>query len=362
MEIEFKDSADKELCFVIMPFGGISDLYYEKIYAPAIKDAGFEPKRADEIYSSGKIIDDIWKYTKKAKFIFADLTDRNPNVLYELGLAHAIGKQAILITESATDIPFDLRALRHIIYDKNIPDWGERLRIAIVSSVKSLMASPHESVLPIFLEIEDIPKKPSLTKYELNLLDVKSSIESLRSEIQTSKLIPKYEELFVKFKAISKMVEGGLDGKLDVNRCLRGAISVLSTHMDNYTEKFEVTYSDELPILNGHIFKIEQAFVNIIMNALCSLPERKKGLRIATKYDKEAGQVIIEFVDEGVGMSKEVLAQAIQPFYTTWSERGCTGLGLSVTYGIIKEHGGTIDFASTPGKGTIVTVRLPARA
>jgi hypothetical protein len=90
----------KESCFTIMPFGGYFDGYYKDIFRPAIKSAGLDPNRADDLYRPSAIVNDIWSYTKNAKIILADLTGKNPNVFYELGLAHALAKPAILVTES----------------------------------------------------------------------------------------------------------------------------------------------------------------------------------------------------------------------------------------------------------------------
>ena len=125
----------KGTCFAIMPFGDWFDDYYEDLYCPAIRAAGLEPKRADDLYRPSTIINDIWSYTQTAKLILADLTGKNPNVFYELGLAHALAKPAILIAESINDVPFDLRSLRVIVYDKNQPDWGVSLRDSITKSM-----------------------------------------------------------------------------------------------------------------------------------------------------------------------------------------------------------------------------------
>lgn len=77
---EFLDS-----CFVMMPFGEWFDGYYQEIYAPAIKDAGFEPIRADQIFDTGSVVEQIWQQIEKSKVLLADLTGKNPNVFYELG-------------------------------------------------------------------------------------------------------------------------------------------------------------------------------------------------------------------------------------------------------------------------------------
>ena len=80
------------ICFVIMPFGiGFDDLY-EKVYVPAIQSQGLSPLRADEIYDNQPIIRDITQSIHHAKVILADVTGRNPNVNYELGIAHALKK------------------------------------------------------------------------------------------------------------------------------------------------------------------------------------------------------------------------------------------------------------------------------
>jgi hypothetical protein len=80
----------KEICFTIMPFGGWLDDYYESIYCPAIEAAGLDPQRADDLFRPGTIVTDIWDFTKRAKLLLADLTGKNANVFYELGLAHAL--------------------------------------------------------------------------------------------------------------------------------------------------------------------------------------------------------------------------------------------------------------------------------
>jgi hypothetical protein len=75
-------------CFVMMPFAGSLGSYYEKVYKPAIEKAGLKPVRADtEIFGVGKIMDQVWSGINAAKVLVAELTTRNPNVFYELGLA-----------------------------------------------------------------------------------------------------------------------------------------------------------------------------------------------------------------------------------------------------------------------------------
>jgi len=126
--MEFYKNKKEAFCFTIMPYGDWFDIYYSNVYVPAIKEAGLMSKRADDLYRPSSIVHDIWQYTKECEIVLADLTGKNPNVLYELGLAHAIGKPVVLIVEKMEDIPYDLRALRIIEYDKNAYNWGELLK------------------------------------------------------------------------------------------------------------------------------------------------------------------------------------------------------------------------------------------
>jgi len=176
-------SNEEESCFVIMPFGRWFDKYYNEIYAPAVKNAALIPRRADDFYRVGTIINDIWTLTGEAKMILADLTGKNPNVLYELGLAHALAKPAILISQTMEDIPFDLRSLRIITYDKNEHNWGIILKENITKSILEVLESPLKAVLPTFLEITFDKSQEPISENEKLMLTLRGEIESLRSSI-----------------------------------------------------------------------------------------------------------------------------------------------------------------------------------
>jgi len=180
------DSTTRDVCFVIMPFGGWLDDYYQGIYHPAITAAGLEPHRADDLFRPSTIVNDIWAYTKKARLVLADLSGKNPNVFYELGLAHALAKPAILVVESMDDVPFDLRALRVLVYDKNAPDWGRILKDKVQAAIGEVLKSPVEAVLPAFLETRGSTPKPTVTPQEKEILELRQQIDLLREEFRSS--------------------------------------------------------------------------------------------------------------------------------------------------------------------------------
>jgi hypothetical protein len=177
---------DENICFTIMPFGGWFDGYYNHIYKPAIEKSGFKPKRADDLSRPGTIINDIWQYTQNAKIILADLTGRNPNVFYELGLAHSLAKPAVLIAESIEDVPFDLRALRVIEYNKNAHDWGTVLGEKITTSITELSKSPLQSVLPAFLSVDRDAKTAKVTPHDKELIEIRQELGLLRREVRNN--------------------------------------------------------------------------------------------------------------------------------------------------------------------------------
>jgi hypothetical protein len=124
------------------PLGG----YYEKIFKPAIEKAGLQPFRADaDIFGTGKIIDQIWRGINNAKVLIAELTTRNPNVFYELGLAHALQKPVVLVASNEPDVPFDLKHIRVIYYDVQDPFWGSKLIDKLAENIISAIKNPEEA-------------------------------------------------------------------------------------------------------------------------------------------------------------------------------------------------------------------------
>ncbi len=105
--------------FVILPFQEPFLIVYEKAVKPVLTDLGCVVNKADDVKTVDSIISIIVTQITQAKFLVADVTHKNPNVFYEIGYAHALGKKVILLSQSAEDLPFDVRHWRHIIYDSD---------------------------------------------------------------------------------------------------------------------------------------------------------------------------------------------------------------------------------------------------
>lgn len=134
-------------CFVMQPFASPLGDYYDKIYRPAIEKAGLRAIRADaDIFHTGKIMDQVWSGINAARVLVAELTSRNPNVFYELGLAHALKKPVVLVSAREEDVPFDLQHIRVIYYDTSDPFWGAKLIEKVAENVLSALSNPEEAV------------------------------------------------------------------------------------------------------------------------------------------------------------------------------------------------------------------------
>jgi hypothetical protein len=102
----------------MMPFDAAFNSVYDSIRTAA-ENAGFRSRRADDIWENPAIIQDVVSLIDRARVVICDCTGRNPNVFYEAGIAHALGREVILITQTDQDIPFDLRHLRYVRYLNN---------------------------------------------------------------------------------------------------------------------------------------------------------------------------------------------------------------------------------------------------
>lgn len=157
-------------CFVVMPFQATFESEYTKVIRPAIEAKGLKCVRGDEIYSRQSIVHDIWLSIRKARLVVVELSDRNPNVMYEIGLAHAIGKPIILLTRSEDDVPFDLKSLRYVFYDIREPDWGSFLRDQLSHLVEKVLDEPqlgrHLEGIAVQSSLPELPSGPIVSRID----------------------------------------------------------------------------------------------------------------------------------------------------------------------------------------------------
>ncbi len=147
---------------------------------------------------------------------------------------------------------------------------------------------------------------------------------------------------------------------VDLNTVVHLAVRLVEVTIRKATDHFTVNYGEGLPQVRGHAQRIEQVVVNLILNACQALSDPGQGITVETGCDTAARVVWVRVSDQGHGIAPEHLPHLTDPFFTTKRESGGTGLGLSVSAGIVKEHGGELSFDSQPGAGTTVLLTLPA--
>jgi hypothetical protein len=144
-----EDTLPKFFVFVLMPFADRYADVYELGIKAACKEADAYCERVDETFFQEGILDRIYNQIAKADAIVALMTDRNPNVFYEVGYAHALGKRVGLLTSTAEDIPFDLKHYPAIVYGGRIGELKSRLRNWIEWCIAHPSASLVRADVPV---------------------------------------------------------------------------------------------------------------------------------------------------------------------------------------------------------------------
>ena len=144
---------------------------------------------------------------------------------------------------------------------------------------------------------------------------------------------------------------------LTLNTLLGETISLTEYQMRLQDIKVARRFADNLLPVMADQGQMKQAFLNLMLNAIDAMPDG--GTLTITTRNGRGHSVVVQIADTGVGISKECLSNIFEPFYTTKKTGSSVGLGLSVVYGIVRDHQGSIKVDSTVGQGTVFTVKLP---
>ena len=145
---------------------------------------------------------------------------------------------------------------------------------------------------------------------------------------------------------------------IEINQILSNVIGFLEDHILLRNINIETHLDPVLPPVEGDENKLEQVFVNLVINAVQSM-NGTGTLTLRTEHGVDTDQVRIECSDTGCGIEEENLGRIFEPFFTTKEKGEGTGLGLSICHGIVERHGGTISVDSLQGHGTTFAILLP---
>lgn len=131
---------EPDLCFVLMEFKPPYIGIYDSLIKPTVEGEGFQCLKSDDIFTTASVIEDVWANINKATLIIAEISSCNPNVMYELGICHTIGKDVMMITQHPNEIPFNFRHMRCYPYKNDIPGC-EGLKRNIKSLIQHIKAT-----------------------------------------------------------------------------------------------------------------------------------------------------------------------------------------------------------------------------
>lgn len=146
---------------------------------------------------------------------------------------------------------------------------------------------------------------------------------------------------------------------IQVNTAVRNALRLAQTTLRKSGVQIELDFIENLPLIEGNLQSIEQILLNIIINAIQAIDHDHGRIHISTGFQIKDGRIYVRISDNGRGINPSISDKIFLPFVTDKQVEGGTGLGLSVTYSLVKAHEGEIAFQSRPGEGTTFSVYLP---
>jgi PAS domain S-box-containing protein len=154
--------------------------------------------------------------------------------------------------------------------------------------------------------------------------------------------------------------------KVNINHSIRDVFKVLGHQLTVHEVDLLLDLCDQLPWILADHNRLEQVFINLVSNAMDAMDEKRAHPewrdtenRLTIRSFVDGDQVVVTVADSGVGMTEEVQGKLFDPFFTTKKVGKGTGLGVSISYGIVKDYDGTIDIMTQPGKGTTFELRFP---
>ncbi|MBF0125979.1 MAG: PAS domain-containing protein [Magnetococcales bacterium] len=221
----------------------------------------------------------------------------------------------------------------------------------------SLMARSWQDAIPILEEYFQTHGDFSLGG--LPYSEARATLPGVLGEISHNTM--RVKNIVDNLKHLARRDQETLLETVNLHEPLRAALMILNYKIRKHTDHCEFLPTRTALPVKGNSRQLEQVFINVILNALQSLAERKQRVwvRTALETDGQEQMALVVIEDEGCGIPPEHLSQVTEPFFTTKSTMDGTGLGLSISNLIIKNHRGSIRFSSEVGRGTTVTIRFP---
>jgi hypothetical protein len=208
--------------------------------------------------------------------------------------------------------------------------------------------------------IESVEKKNGpLSLGGLDFSEVRRLVPTLLDGIKKGS--ERIKAIVGNLKSFSSPEPVELTDEVDINNVVRTAMTFLKPEIKKHSASIGTRFKRGLPPVKGNSKRLEQVVVNLVMNAMQAVTSRNDGrVDVTTSFDDDSGCVEIRVKDNGCGIHESILDRVTEPFFTTKIDSGGTGLGLSISYAIVNDHAGMLNIHSKQGRGTTVSVRIPA--
>lgn len=199
---------------------------------------------------------------------------------------------------------------------------------------------------------------PDLTVARLKYPFFREHIKTLLDDMYTGAI--RIADTVRDLKKFARLDEGKMDETVDVNEMVRAGLRLVQNKIKRYQVIADL--DPELPTITGCTSKVEQVVVANLINAAEALGERAGGMiTLSTRAEDGGKSIRLSVSDNGPGMPEHIKSRVFDPFFTTKQPTGGTGLGLSVAYGIVNEHGGWVEVAGAVGEGATFTYHFPVK-
>ncbi|MGV1100635.1 ATP-binding protein [Thiovibrio sp. JS02] len=219
-----------------------------------------------------------------------------------------------------------------------------------------LLAESWETFAPVIMEFSQ--NHPGVKAGNITFAEMAEEMGEIIAAIKTGS--DRINTIVAKLKDFSRLDEAAPSKLVDINKVINDSLTIVGAQARKLVGSISVDLAEDLPQFYGHFQKLEQVVANLIMNAAQAVESKETGaISIRSRYVTRLHAVLVEVTDNGQGIAPEEASHIFDPFFTTKRAQGGTGLGLSVSYGLVQEHNGRIAVLSRPGLGTRFTVFLP---
>ena len=211
--------------------------------------------------------------------------------------------------------------------------------------------------LPLFADIA--AKQPDKTFGGLTYAYLDENLAQILSDAELA--ADRITNIVADLKNFAKQTNIEDTVPVKINQAVENALRLAQATIRKSGVALDVRLADDIPLMEGNPQNIEQIVLNLTINGIQAIDHDRGRIRISTDYDPDADQLLLTVSDNGRGIKPELMETLFDPFVTDKQAEGGTGLGLSVTYSLIRAHEGEIGFETSLGEGTRFTIRFPSK-